>query len=46
MGVLSKCTIVRATGRSAYELEAKHTKDTTVFCVRKEISVQRFVYRP
>ena len=39
MGVPSKYTIVRATGRSAYNLEAKHTKETTVFCVRKEISV-------
>jgi len=40
MGMPSKYTIVRATGRSAYKLE------TTVICVRKEISVQRSVYRP
>jgi len=46
MGVPSKCTIVRATGRSTYKVEAKHTKETTVFCVSKEISVQRSVYRP
>jgi len=46
MGVPSKCTIVRATGRAAYKLEAKPTKETTVFCVRKESSVQRPVYRP
>ena len=43
MGVPSKCTIVRATGKSAYKLEAKHTKETIVFCVHKEISVQRSV---
>jgi len=30
----------------AYKLETKHTKETTVFCVCKEISVQRSVYRP
>jgi len=45
MDVSSKCTIVRATGKSAYKLKAKHTKETTVFCVRKEIFVQRPVYR-
>ena len=38
MGMPSKCTIVRATGRPAYKLEAKHTKETPVFCVRKEIT--------
>jgi len=36
MGVPSKCTIVRATGRAAYKLEAKPTKETTVFRVRKK----------
>ena len=46
MGVPSKCMIVRAMGRSEYKLEAKHTKETTVFCVCKEIPVQRPVYRP
>ena len=46
MGVPSKCTIVRATGRAAYKLETKPTKETTVFRVRKENAVQRPVYRP
>jgi len=46
MGVPSTCTIVRATGRAAYMLEAKPTKETTVFCVRKESAVQKPVYHP
>jgi len=45
MGVPSKCTIVRATGRAAYKFEAKPTKETTVFRFRKESAVQRPVYR-
>jgi len=46
MGVPSKCTIVRATGRAAYKLEAKPKKETPVFRVRKESAVQKPVYRP
>ena len=39
MSVPSKCTIVRATGRAVYKLEAKPIKETTVFYIRKEISI-------
>jgi len=45
MGVPSKCTIARTTGKAAYKLEAKPRKETTVFYVRKEHSVQGHVYR-
>jgi len=36
MGVPSKCTIVRAVGTGS---KLKHTKETTIFRVCKEISV-------
>jgi len=46
MGVPSKCTIVRAMGRSAYKLEAKtHKRNHCILCLKK-ISVQRPVYCP
>jgi hypothetical protein len=40
MDVPSQCTIVRAMGRSTYSSKLKHTKETTVSCIRKESSVQ------
>jgi hypothetical protein len=40
MDVLSQCTIVRAMGRPTYSSKPKHTKETTVFYIRKESSVQ------
>jgi len=47
MGVPSKCTIVRATGRAAYELEAKNLqkKQLCSVSVKKALSKDSYVVR-
>jgi len=46
MGVPSKCTIVRATGRAAYRLEAKPTKKQMCpVSVKKALSKDPYIVR-
>jgi hypothetical protein len=45
MDVPSQCTIVRVMGKSAYSSKLNTQKETTEFCLCKESSVQKSVYR-